>query len=393
MRVENYGVSMKTDYFSLKSSKAGLADGGADVQNMSSMDLTNGTASMVSFKGDSKIKEIEESAVIKELGASVLKGLSVAVGTIGNLNSKNVIDEFEAEALAFKTTAYVKTDRGEIDLDLNVSLSRSFVQYHQISIEESRREEAMAKLIDPLVLDFSGTLPSLGSKTFSFDIDADGERDQISTLGETSAFLAFDKNKNGFIDSGTELFGTKSGNGFKDLEAYDNDKNGWIDKNDKIFDKLRVWIKSDTKDELLAIGEVGIGAVFLGSVYSPFEMKDSSNQRLGVLRQSGFFLFENTKGGVISHIDLAVFKEEQSEKSVLNVNNEISKILGINAYVLHANNSGKTQESEIEKLQKLLSSLENRLKNAKSEQEKIALQGQISAIQAQILSSLSSQII
>lgn len=59
---------------------------------------------------------------------------------------------------------------------------------------------------------------------FYFDLDADGTADRISMLKSGSGFLALDKNGNGKIDDGSELFGTQSGDGFADLEEYDIDK-------------------------------------------------------------------------------------------------------------------------------------------------------------------------
>ena len=76
-----------------------------------------------------------------------------------------------------------------------------------------------------------------------FDIDADGEEESISYLQGGSGYLALDKNGDGVINDGSELFGTKSGDGFADLAEYDADGNGWIDENDPIFDKLLIWAK------------------------------------------------------------------------------------------------------------------------------------------------------
>ena len=45
---------------------------------------------------------------------------------------------------------------------------------------------------------------------FYFDLDADGELDEISTLASGSGFLALDKNGDGIINDGSELFGTKA---------------------------------------------------------------------------------------------------------------------------------------------------------------------------------------
>lgn len=123
-----------------------------------------------------------------------------------------------------------------------------------------------------------------------------------------SGFLALDRNNDGKVNNGSELFGTKSGNGFKDLMIYDTDGNGWIDENDPIFDKLRVWVKNDSgEDRLIGLGEVGIGAIYLGNVETPFTLTDSENEeRLGILKQSGIFLKENGEAGIVQNIELAV---------------------------------------------------------------------------------------
>ena len=67
------------------------------------------------------------------------------------------------------------------------------------------------------------------------------------------------------INDGNELFGTKSGDGFKDLAKYDKDRNGWIDEADDIFDDLRIWTKDEQgNDKLLTLKEAGVGAIYLG---------------------------------------------------------------------------------------------------------------------------------
>lgn len=78
-----------------------------------------------------------------------------------------------------------------------------------------------------------------------FDLDCDGKEEEISSLGKGSGFLALDKNGDGIINDGTELFGTKSGDGFADLAEYDEDGNGWIDEDDGIFSQLRIWTKNE----------------------------------------------------------------------------------------------------------------------------------------------------
>jgi len=211
----------------------------------------------------------------------------------------------EEESLSMQTQGKIKTQDGRtIEVDLDFTMQRSF--YSQTTVKES-------VFIDPLVINFDGNLPSFSDKTFSFDIDCDGKSDQISCLAKNNGFLALDSNKNGLIDDGSELFGTSSGNGFKDLTKYDEDSNNWIDENDAIFDGLRIW----SDDELLGLGEVGIGAIYLGAHSSPYTYKNDKNESLGQLRQSSVVLFESGDAGTISQVDLAKHEPQEPLSEVL----------------------------------------------------------------------------
>lgn len=198
----------------------------------------------------------------------------------------------EEESLSVQTQGCVKTTDGRsIQLNLEFNMQRSFYAKTRLT----------STVVDPLVITMDGTVPELTDTTFSFDIDCDGTSDQISRLANNSGFLALDKNQNGKIDDGSELFGTQSGNGFKDLSQYDADNNHWIDENDAIYDGLRIW----SNNKLIGLGELGIGAIYLGAQSSPFMFKNDANECLGILSQSGIFLFESGKAGVISQIDFA----------------------------------------------------------------------------------------
>ncbi len=214
----------------------------------------------------------------------------------------------EHESLDFSTMGHIKTDKGSMDINLNFSMSRSFVVENNIDIFSS---------FDPLVINLDGDIPDLSEDTFSFDLDNDGESDQISKLGSQSGFLALDKNGDGIVNQGSELFGTISGNGFGELSTYDEDGNHWIDENDSIFDKLQIWLKNedDNEKELIGLGEVGIGAIFLDSSSSEFTYKTNTNQTLGDMKSCGLFLNEDGSCGNISQIDFAS-RELESEKNV-----------------------------------------------------------------------------
>ena len=106
------------------------------------------------------------------------------------------------EKLEFKTMGVINTDYGSIDIDVEFSMSRSFIVENSIDITTA---------FDPLVINLDGKMPQLASTTFSFDLDNDGEKDQISNLSKGNGFLALDKNNDGEINQGSELFGGHHG--------------------------------------------------------------------------------------------------------------------------------------------------------------------------------------
>jgi hypothetical protein len=165
----------------------------------------------------------------------------------------------------------------------------------------------MLKMTDPLVINLDTVVTTLSDQKFEFDLDADGVKDSISMLGSGSGYLALDKNNDGVINDGTELFGTTSGDGFADLAKYDEDGNGWIDENDEIFDKLLIWAKDETgRDELYTLKQAGVGAICLQKAETGFSLNSlKDNQVNGAIRQTGIFLYENGMTGTMQQIDLA----------------------------------------------------------------------------------------
>ncbi|MCB1918761.1 MAG: VCBS repeat-containing protein [Candidatus Competibacteraceae bacterium] len=210
---------------------------------------------------------------------------------------------YEAEKTTFSADGMVKTADGrEINFSVDLGMSREFLQEQSVSLRAGD-----AKLKDPLVLNFGGNAAELSTTRFSFDIDSDGQQDQIAFVGPNSGFLALDRNGDGTINDGSELFGATTGQGFAELAQYDEDGNQWIDENDSIYQSLRIWSKDATgNDQLVALGQRGVGAIYLGHVATPFSLKDDQNNLLGAIRESGVFLHENGVAGTLQQIDLSV---------------------------------------------------------------------------------------
>jgi hypothetical protein len=208
----------------------------------------------------------------------------------------------ESERLSFSASGIIKTADGrEINFDVQLNMSREFAVSNQLTIR------AGDALLDPLVINFDGPTAQLTDRKYQFDLDCDGTEDQIAFLKEGSGFLTIDLNNDGVINNGKELFGPATGNGFGELAQYDQDHNGWIDENDPIFNKLRIWTKGTSgQDTLFAMGQKGIGAIFLGNIGAEFGLKDSTNQLLGQAKTGGVFLRENGAAGIVQQLDLVI---------------------------------------------------------------------------------------
>lgn len=210
---------------------------------------------------------------------------------------------YEVETTSFMASGEIITADGKrVKFGVALQMHREFHQEVSVSF---RAGDAVRK--DPLVINFDGTAAQLSDMKFDFDIDADGKLDRISFVGPGSGFLVLDKNGNGRIDDGSELFGAKTGNGFAELAAYDSDGNGWIDENDSIFHELRTWTKdADGTDRLSTLAERGIGALYLGHAATPFDLKDNQNRQHGQILSTGIYLSENGGAGTIQQLDLFV---------------------------------------------------------------------------------------
>lgn len=209
----------------------------------------------------------------------------------------------EQENVKFNSGGYVTTADGRtIAFNLEFEMSRSFYMQTNLSL----RLGDAAKTVDPLVVVFGNGTPTLTSTKHAFDLTANGTAENISFATGNSGFLALDKNSDGIINDGTELFGPTSGNGFFELRQYDTDNNGWIDENDEVFGQLLLLtMTSDGEKTLFKLGDVGIGAIYLNDISTQFSLKDEA-QEYGEMKSSSVFLRENGTAGTIHHIDLSI---------------------------------------------------------------------------------------
>ena len=112
-----------------------------------------------------------------------------------------------------------------------------------------------------------------------FDLDGDGQLEQMSWTDRhaENAFLAFDRNGNGTIDNGTELFGdhtpiSASGhtapNGFEALRFFETSLDGRLTPRDASYERLLLWTDRNHNgisepDELQCLADAGVAAIDL----------------------------------------------------------------------------------------------------------------------------------
>ena len=243
-----------------------------------------------------------------ERGASTSLDLALPLPPTTNATGGGLVYERreryrETEQLVFQATGLIETADGRtISFGSSLRMSRDYYEESSLIIRQGQ-----VASIDPLVINFDGKGAALSQTRFAFDLDSDGTEDQIAMLGSGSGFLALDRNGDGTINDGSELFGPSSGRGFEELAQYDEDNNQFIDEADSIYSRLRIWLMNeDGSSQLVGLGEKGIGAIYLGHVTSPFQLKDQQNRLLGEVVNSGVYLTETGEVGTVQEINLTV---------------------------------------------------------------------------------------
>ncbi len=207
----------------------------------------------------------------------------------------------EEEYTSFSGKGTVVTSNGqEISFDVNMEMSRSYMEQTEISYIQKFPKI----LTDPLIINLDCNPVDIQDKTFMFDLNCDGKKEEIAALAPGSGYLALDINGDGIINDGSELFGTSNGDGFKDLAAYDSDGNGWIDEADDIYKRLTVWTtNANGEPVLMSLKEADVGAIYLGNSKTQFDLKDNDNNLKGRVRSSGIYLHENGTAGTVQQVD------------------------------------------------------------------------------------------
>lgn len=212
----------------------------------------------------------------------------------------------ESEQLSLRAQGVVHTADGrEIRIALQLDLRRS---YEETSLTQISGGSEAPQRKDPLVINLFADGVQFDGRRIEFDLDADGVSELIPNVSAVSGFVAMDRNGNGQIDDGAELFGARSGDGFADLAAFGEDRNGWIDEADSAYEDVRIW-RPDSEtgaDQVQTLAGAGVGALHVGSAESTFEYRDAAQAPVAELRATGLYLSESGRAGTLQQLDFFV---------------------------------------------------------------------------------------
>ncbi len=181
---------------------------------------------------------------------------------------------------------------------------------------------------DPFTLDLDGdgieTVGINAANPLLFDIDASGIKKSVGWIGSDDALLALDRNGNGTIDSGAELFGDattltqganagrKADDGFAALADLDSNADGRISNQDAQFAALRLWrdLNQDgisQSNELFTLDALGVASINVGKTeHSTTLTNGNIIADLGTYTRSDGSQHTAGTAGQLADVDLAI---------------------------------------------------------------------------------------
>ena len=164
----------------------------------------------------------------------------------------------------------------------------------------------------PLILDLNND----GVKTIGiedgvyFDHGGDRFAEKSGWVDPNDALLVVDKNKNGIIDDGSELFGnnsilsndSKAANGFVALAEFDSNRDGVVNQKDGRWSELKLWQdrNGDGKiddGELLTLEEAGVSGLNVRYVNQSHKDENGNDHR-----QVGSFIRDDGSVGTMTDV-------------------------------------------------------------------------------------------
>lgn len=205
----------------------------------------------------------------------------------------------ELNAMSFSAEGKVVLEDGSVRaFSLSIQWEQSFSESLRLRIQDGK------VLTDPLVISLDGAQP-LSTNAFAFNLSGK-EGETLPYLSGRAGYLAQDTNHDGKITEGSELFGPQTGKGFMELSALDDDRNGWIDGNDSAYKQLKIWMVTQSGENLLSLQEAGIGAISLQSADLNYTFKSDAETPIAHYKKASVALGESGEAYGVFEVDVAV---------------------------------------------------------------------------------------
>ncbi|WP_277588252.1 calcium-binding protein [Pseudomonas chlororaphis] len=190
--------------------------------------------------------------------------------------------------------------------------------------------------VSPLILDLDGDgVETLGINAgVHFDHDGNGFAETTGWVSKDDGLLVWDRNGNGRIDDGSELFGNYStlangqnaANGFAALADLDSNHDGKIDASDAAFNQLYVWRDSNS-DATVAVGELlSLTEANVGSLNTAFTSQNQTDAQGNQVLQTGTYTDANGVTHSMNDIWFSVDTARTQDLSQIAISAEIAAL-------------------------------------------------------------------
>jgi len=221
------------------------------------------------------------SAQLNALSTTQIRALST--NSIQALETADIAALQTSSMSALNTAQFSRLTTDQIKaMTTNQFASVTTQQIHALTSAQvqamTTAQVAALKSLTPIVLDLNGNgIDTLNvSAGVKFDMLATGQKVNTGWVGGGDGLLALDRNGDGVIDSGAELFGSgttladgnKATTGYQALGELDSNGDGTIDAKDAQFSNLRVWVDGNADgvsqaDELKSLADLSISKLNL----------------------------------------------------------------------------------------------------------------------------------
>lgn len=271
---------------------------------------TAGADPLTGIRGavDDALEKLEQEMVkaLQILGLSRKDAEAAASGLSRSIQDGTQSSGFQAQMMQVASSESLTTSSSGMSYSAAMQMQSASISFNadtgeftatvtRVSIQVEVRTGSFVQS-DPLILDLDGngldTLPP--GKGVWFDLDADGKQDRTGWVGGRDALLALDRNLDGILNDGRELFGDQNGaeDGFSELAKFDDNGDGSISDEDGVFDGLLLVYGDGSVGNLREAGieqirfdaRVTLNTQLAGGdlvAQAPFTRNDGSNGTVG----------------------------------------------------------------------------------------------------------------